>query len=66
MNKKIEDQDVADAIELTVMCQEFNCLPGVGGLLDQDSYYVWQMQLVKNAQTERSELDRKKLEKKHK
>jgi hypothetical protein len=54
--------DVVEAIEMTVLCQEFHCLPSAGGLLDQDSYRVWQMELVTAAQTEREKLERKRLE----
>lgn len=57
------DPDVRDAIEMTVMCQEFNCLPNEGGLLDQDSYYVWLLMAVIEAQAERQKIENKRLEK---
>jgi len=53
------DEDVAEAIELTVMCQEFHSLPQAGGLYDQDSYDVWRMGLVLEAQAERAAKDAK-------
>lgn len=59
---KSMDADVADAIRLTVMCQEFHVLPNVGGLLDQDSYHVWLMEKVVTAQREKEELDHKRAE----
>jgi hypothetical protein len=62
LNKKPEDMDVIEAMELTVMCQELHCLPSAGGLLDQDSYHVWIMNLVTSAQAERAALDRKKMD----
>ena len=46
-----------DAIQMTIMCQELHCLPGAGGLLDQDSKHVWLMTLVSNAQAERAKLE---------
>jgi hypothetical protein len=52
------DEDVADAIELTLFCQEFHCLPGAGGLYDQDSYDIWRMGLVMDAQAERAEREK--------
>ena len=33
-------------IELTYLCRKLGCLPGEGGLLDQDSYLVWGMRTV--------------------
>jgi hypothetical protein len=34
------------------MCTKLGCLPGPGGLLDQDAYYVYMMQCVIEAQAE--------------
>jgi hypothetical protein len=66
LNRPIQedDMDVANAVELTVLCRELHCLPRPGGLLDQDSYHIWLMNLVTMAQLERSELERKRLDKK--
>lgn len=46
---------MADAIEMTVLCQELHCLPHAGGLLDQDSYHVWLMRAVIAGQREKEE-----------
>lgn len=54
------DQDVADAITLTNLCQALHTLPRAGGLLDQDSYHVWLIEQVLNAQAERAEIERRK------
>lgn len=54
------DDDVATAIELTVLCQDLHVLPNAGGLLDQDSYHVWLMQTVMRAQNEKAELDKQR------
>jgi hypothetical protein len=51
------DDDVAEAIEMTIMCQEFNTLPLAGGLFDQDSYDIWRMGLVMTAQAEKNDRD---------
>jgi hypothetical protein len=53
------DEDVAEAIAITNMCQEFHCLPREGGLLDQDSYLVWKMQIVMAAKAEKQARDQK-------
>jgi hypothetical protein len=56
------DDEVRFAIEMTQLCQALNCLPGPGGLLQQDSYYVWMMQIVLHAEAEKAqrEQERKK------
>ena len=53
------DPDVAMAIELTSMCQTFNCLPKVGGLLDQDPVHIYMMREVLLAQVEKDKLESK-------
>ena len=50
---------MAEAIELTNLCQELHCLPGAGGLLDQDSKHVWLMKLVLAAQVEKAHKDQR-------
>lgn len=40
------------------MCEKLNCLPQVGGLLDQDAYYVYMLQCVYAARAEKEEKDR--------
>jgi hypothetical protein len=54
------DDDVAYAVYITQLCQELHCLPSAGGLLDQDSYHVWMMGKVIDAQNERRAKDNKK------
>jgi len=40
MNREVDDDRVALAIELGQMCEAFQCLPGAGGRLDQDPYLL--------------------------
>jgi hypothetical protein len=47
-------------INLTNMCQTMNALPRPGGVLDQDSYLIWGMEIVLNAQAERRRLNEEK------
>ena len=56
------DDDVAEIVTITSLCQELHCLPRSGGLLDQDGYIVWAMQQVLIAQNERREKDKKAAE----
>ena len=44
---------------MTRLCQEFHVLPNAGGLLDQDSYHVWLMANVIEADRERDEREQK-------
>lgn len=39
MNREA-DEETEFAIELTGLCKELHVLPGPGGLLEQDAYYV--------------------------
>ena len=39
------------------MCSEFHCLPGPGGLFDQDSYVVYGLQAISMAVAEREKKD---------
>lgn len=59
MNAPVEDQDVEMFITLTNMCQALHALPRAGGVMDQDAYLVYGMNIVLNAQAERRERDRK-------
>lgn len=47
-------------IRITSMCRAFNCLPGPGGLLQQDSYLMDGMGFVVEAVNEREELEQKR------
>jgi hypothetical protein len=60
-NSEDIDTDVADAIVLVSLCRQFQTLPREGGLLDQDSYHVWLMNIVLNAMHEKEEIERKKV-----
>lgn len=51
------EEDVAQAIEMTRLCQALHCLPDEGGLLNQDSYHVWLMQQVLAADVEAENRD---------
>ena len=65
MNRE-PDNEVHMILELTSLCQKLRCLPGPGGLLDQDSYLVDRMKAVLIAQAEKDEVDRKQMEQKAK
>jgi hypothetical protein len=54
------DPDVVFAINMTVLCQEMHCLPGRGGLLDQDGLYVYMMEAVLEGQNERRKLEERR------
>jgi len=45
-------------MEIAQMCEKLHCLPGPGGLLEQDAYYVYMLQSVYNARAQREEKDR--------
>lgn len=47
------DIEVINAINMYVMCKEFRVLPQVGGLLDQDCYHVWLLDIVRICYNER-------------
>lgn len=54
------DQEVVNAVEMTNLCVALHCLPGPGGLLDQDHRHVETMVAVLNAQKEREDFDQHK------
>jgi hypothetical protein len=60
MSRKVEDSDVALAIELATMCETFNCLPAAGGLLDQDPLLLHMMREVLQARHEKAEIEGRK------
>lgn len=39
------------------MCQEFHCLPEVGGILDQDPMFIYFTEVVLEAKVTRQELE---------
>jgi len=51
---------VAKLVEIASMCRTFNCLPGPGGLLQQDHSLMISMAFVVEAQHEREELEQKR------
>jgi hypothetical protein len=59
MNRKPE-QDVVEAIDMTLLCQALHCLPRAGGLMDQDYWDVIRMKWVIEAQAERENNPHKK------
>lgn len=60
MKRPVEDNDVALAIELATMCEIFHCLPGPGGLLDQDPLLLDMMRTVMQAKGEKAEAEGKR------
>lgn len=40
-----------------MLCDTFRCLPGPGGLLEQDSYMIWLLTLYLEAKAERQKKD---------
>jgi hypothetical protein len=51
------DPQVEMAIRITNLCQALQCLPGPGGLLDQDSYMMWMIEAVLVVQGEKQQLE---------
>lgn len=47
---------------MTLLCKQLHVLPRAGGLLDQDSFHVYGMNLVLAALNERQELEQKRAE----
>jgi hypothetical protein len=64
MTGRPPDEEVAMAIDMTVLCRDLGILPGSGGLFDQDSYHVWLLQetLAALREKEQADLDRQKHE----
>jgi len=42
-------------IQIDAMCEAFNCLPGPGGLLDQDPYLIEGLFIVRAAKAEKNQ-----------
>lgn len=47
-------------LEIHNLCQNTNSLPRVGGILDQDSLYVYILKYAVQWQADRQEIDRRK------
>lgn len=45
-----------------MLCTTFRCLPGPGGLLEQDSYMIWLLTLYLEAKAEREHKESKDAE----
>lgn len=60
MATKPPDEEVAMAVEMTVLCRDLGVLPKAGGLLDQDAYHVW---LIQNTLQVLNEKERSDVEK---
>jgi hypothetical protein len=59
MNKE-QDPEVAETLSLIRLCQSVGALPMAGGLLDQDSYFIYLLEQVMLIDQEKEERDRKK------
>jgi len=59
MNREA-DYEVGQILSLVRMCQNLKVLPGAGGLLDQDAYFVFLFEQVLIADNEKAALDRAK------
>ena len=55
--KRPADPEVVMVVNMVRMCQKMNTLPTAGGLLDQDSYFVYLLNVVLAADEKRQELD---------
>lgn len=52
------DLEVLQAIDLVRLCQATSTLPLPGGLLDQDSYFVFLLKTILKADEEKQQLER--------
>jgi hypothetical protein len=55
--KRPADWEVITIVNMVRMCQKMNTLPSVGGLLDQDAYFVYLLNVILAADEKRAELD---------
>jgi hypothetical protein len=51
------DPEVEIAMRITNMCKALNCLPGPGGLLEQDSYVMWLVESTLIVQNEKDQME---------
>jgi hypothetical protein len=56
--KRPADVEVQTIVDMVRMCQLLNTLPAAGGLLDQDSYFIYCLRLVMKADEKKEELER--------
>lgn len=59
-NAKNIAQEALVVISVIRMCQEFHKMPHDGGILDQDSLFIYILQNVLTWDAQRAELDRSK------
>jgi hypothetical protein len=59
MNRE-PDFEVMQILQLVRLCQATGTLPESGGLLDQDSYFIFLLETVLGADAERAERERPK------
>lgn len=59
MNRK-PDPEVTQILAVVRTCQSMRCLPQAGGLLDQDSCFVFLLQVVLLADMEREQIEQKR------
>jgi len=57
MQKDSDDEEIALAIELGSMCRALQCLPGPGGLMDQDAYLLKLVEYYMMAASEKEAKD---------
>jgi hypothetical protein len=59
-NAKNIAQEALVVLSVIRMCQEFHQMPHAGGMLDQDSVFIFILQHVLTWDAQRAELDRSK------
>lgn len=56
MNRDADDE-VDMFVRVAVMCQRFNCLPGPGGVLEQDGYIMMGVGIALDALGEKQKVE---------
>jgi hypothetical protein len=59
MNREM-DEEVRLFVGIATMCRRFSCLPGPGGLFEQDGYIMMGVGLAMDALNEKEERDQAK------
>jgi hypothetical protein len=52
-----QDVEVREIVNIVRMCQGLQALPRAGGLLDQDSYFVYLLSVVLSADAEKEKME---------
>lgn len=65
-NRTVKDFDASIFLETLGMCQSLKVLPQAGGLLDQDSLFVYVMKFAMLWQNDRREADHKEAQRRTK